>query len=298
MGREVALPSFLDQIQINRNIPRRGKHCGRYSIRGRNEKSGRTVFHRVNCKCWNCSFCAPRKAKRYKRAIREVAEAFDLRIFLTLTLDPSKIEGDPVRYLNGVFAKFRTYLKRELGRVPKYIRVLGFQKNGNPHFHLLIDRCIGFAWVQEAWLAVGLNATQIQVRQRCYRGDLDSPKTRSSKRTLPLPKPCLDSLRFLKAKCGSTEGPALVFQTSNGTPYSDTNILHRELKPAGQKIGAPWLSWHAFRRTHQRFFRLRAERSRTPRPSLDIPSFRPRSISTRSRSPRISARQSKIFREW
>jgi len=42
----------------------------------------------------------------------------------------------------------------------------------------------------------------------------------------------------------------LVFQTSNGTPYSDTNILHRELKPAGKKIGAPWLSWHAFRRTH------------------------------------------------
>jgi integrase len=27
-------------------------------------------------------------------------------------------------------------------------------------------------------------------------------------------------------------------------------LLHRELKPAGRKIGTPWLGWHALRRTH------------------------------------------------
>ena len=43
---------------------------------------------------------------------------------------------------------------------------------------------------------------------------------------------------------------ALVFQTSKGTPLSDTNLLHRELKPAGRKIGTPWLGWHTLRRTH------------------------------------------------
>jgi integrase len=32
--------------------------------------------------------------------------------------------------------------------------------------------------------------------------------------------------------------------------FSDTNLLHRDLKPAGQQIGAPWLSWHTLRRTH------------------------------------------------
>jgi len=154
-GREAALPSFLDPIEINRNTRGRGKHCGRFTVCGRDEKTRSSVFYRVNCKCWNCSFCAPRKAKRYRRAIREVAETFALRIFVTLTLDPSKIEGDPVAYLNDVFAKFRTYLKREMGCVPKYIRVLEFQKNGNPHFHLLIDRCIDFTWMQEAWQAVG-----------------------------------------------------------------------------------------------------------------------------------------------
>lgn len=100
------------------------------------------------------------------------------------------------------------------------------------------------------WMDVDLPLAQIQIRQSYYRGALESPKTRSSRRTLPLPKPCLEALRLLKAKCGSLEGSGLVFQTSKCTPYSDTNILHRELKPAGQKIGAPWLSWHTFRRTH------------------------------------------------
>lgn len=100
------------------------------------------------------------------------------------------------------------------------------------------------------WCDVDLGSAQIRIEQRCYRGDLDSPKTRSSRRTLPLPKPCLEALRRVYAKCGSPEGSGLVFQTCNGTPYNDTNILHRELKPAGQKIGAPWLSWHSFRRTH------------------------------------------------
>jgi integrase len=49
-------------------------------------------------------------------------------------------------------------------------------------------------------------------------------------------------------------GELLVFHTSSGKPYSDTNLLHRELKPAGRQIGAPWLSWHTLRRTHCTLF--------------------------------------------
>ena len=65
-----------------------------------------------------------------------------LRRFVTLTLDPKRIEGDPVRYLNAVFAKLRVYLHRNYGVAPQYIRILEFQKNGNPHLHILIDRYI------------------------------------------------------------------------------------------------------------------------------------------------------------
>jgi integrase len=106
------------------------------------------------------------------------------------------------------------------------------------------------------WADVDFGLAQLRVSQRCYRGEMDSPKTRASQRTLPLPTPCLDALSLLKGKYGVLEGAALVFQTSKGTPYSDTNILHRHLKPAGQKIGAPWLSWHTFRRIHATLLQL------------------------------------------
>jgi len=149
-------PSFLDQLTINRNRPKgRGRHCGRFSIRGVDASTGVTKFHRVNCKCWACSFCGPRKAKRYRHVIAQTAERLQLRRFITLTLAPSKVEGDPVRYLNKTWAKFRTYLKRKLGIAPTFIRVLEFQRNGNPHFHILIDHYIHWNWLKAAWQAVG-----------------------------------------------------------------------------------------------------------------------------------------------
>src|SRR5262249_40846173 len=148
--------SFLDEIEINRNRPQgRGKHCGRFTIRGCDANSGTTKFYRVNCKCWPCSYCGPRKAKRYKRAIAAIAEKLRLCRFVTLTLDPKKIHGDPVRYLNRVWAKLRTYLKRKFGATPAYIRILEFQQSGNPHPHILIDRFIIQSWLQQAWQSVG-----------------------------------------------------------------------------------------------------------------------------------------------
>jgi integrase len=100
------------------------------------------------------------------------------------------------------------------------------------------------------WEDVDFSSSVMHVSQRCYRGQMDTPKTKSSKRTLPLPLPCLAALKRHRANGPLPDVPGLVFQTSNGTPYSDTNILHRELKPAGKQIGAPWLNWHTFRRTH------------------------------------------------
>ena len=105
------------------------------------------------------------------------------------------------------------------------------------------------------WSDLDFRSAQLRVTQRYYRGDIDSPKTRASQRTLPLPPRCLDALKRLEAGSGPQK-EQLVFRTPKGTPYSDTNILHRHLKPAGQKIGAPWLSWHTFRRTHATLLQL------------------------------------------
>ncbi len=109
------------------------------------------------------------------------------------------------------------------------------------------------------WSDVDLETAQLRVSQRYYRGEMDSPKTRASQRTLPLPPECIEAFRRLQAASNlrPEQKDALVFRTiRKGTPYSDTNILHRQLKPAGQKIGAPWLSWHTFRRTHATLLQL------------------------------------------
>lgn len=100
------------------------------------------------------------------------------------------------------------------------------------------------------WKDLDFASGQLRVEQAVYRGLQGSPKTKGSRRTLPLPRTLTGVLARLQAASGRQGGDELVFQTRNGTPFSDTNLLLRELKPAGQKIGAPWLNWHTLRRTH------------------------------------------------
>lgn len=147
---------FFNPIENNRNQKwRRNPWCGRFTAVADDPATQTRRVIRLDCKCWPCCYCGPRKARRYRHAIRRIAEKRRLHRFLTLTLDPSKIEGEPVEYLNRTFAKFRVSLKRKLGKAPSYIRILEFQENGNPHFHILLSHYVEFAWIQEAWQAVG-----------------------------------------------------------------------------------------------------------------------------------------------
>lgn len=91
-----------------------------------------------------------------RQSPQTVAERLKLNRFLTLTLDPAVLGDEPpVAYINATFAKWRTYLKRNFGVSITYIRILEFQKNGNPHFHILVDRFIPQAWIKSTWQAVG-----------------------------------------------------------------------------------------------------------------------------------------------
>jgi integrase len=98
------------------------------------------------------------------------------------------------------------------------------------------------------WRNVDFRSGEIRVEQACYRGLIGTPKTKGSRRTLPMPESLKDELKRLSEK--SASGEHLVFQTRNGTPFSDTNLLHKHLKPVGRKLGMPWLNWHTLRRTH------------------------------------------------
>lgn len=91
---------------------------------------------------------------------------------------------------------------------------------------------------------------EIHIEQANYRGLFGAPKTKGSKRSLPIPKALVAPLARVCGHHARTEDERLVFQSRHGKPLSDSNLLHRHLKPAGARIGAPWLNWHTLRRTH------------------------------------------------
>jgi integrase len=104
------------------------------------------------------------------------------------------------------------------------------------------------------WKDIDFASKQLRVEQNSYRGLIGSPKTKGSKRTVPLPDSVITSLMRLPGHSTQQGGEQLVFHTSTGKPYSDTNLLHRVLKPACRQIGTPWLNWHTLRRTHCTLF--------------------------------------------
>lgn len=106
------------------------------------------------------------------------------------------------------------------------------------------------------WQDVDLDRAELRVTQAVYRGYVGSPKTKGSKRTLPLPEAATLALKKLARRSLSGAAESLVFASRKGTVLNDTNLLLRDLKPAGKQIGVPWVSWHTFRRTHATLLQL------------------------------------------
>jgi integrase len=129
-------------------------------------------------------------------------------------------------------------------REPVYTMVLIAVLTG-----LRIGEILGLRWEN-----VDLDRSERRVEQTVYRGSVGSPKTKGSRRTLPLPETAVMALKRLAQRDGDPE--RLVFSSRKGTALNDSNLLLRHLKPAGKQIGAPWVSWHTFRRTHATLLQL------------------------------------------
>ena len=100
------------------------------------------------------------------------------------------------------------------------------------------------------WQDVDVSGRELHVERAYYRGSMGTPKTKGSKRTVPLPPSAMRALASLPVR------GELVFGSKKGTPLNDTNLLLRVLKPAGKLAGVPWVSWHTFRRTHATLLQL------------------------------------------
>lgn len=110
--------------------------------------------------------------------------------------------------------------------------------------------CSGSLRVPLRWGRVDLVTGKLQVEETCYKGVLGTPKTRASRREVPLPTVVLQALLAHRERSLDTSPEALVFTSRNGKPANADNLLKRELRPACKLVGINRIDWHSLRRTH------------------------------------------------
>lgn len=86
--------------------------------------------------------------------------------------------------------------------------------------------------------------------EESYSGRFGPPKTRSSRRVVPISTVLRSVLEVQRTRCTSSGANDLVFATSKGTPVSPKNLRNRVLEPTRKALGLPKISWHTFRYTH------------------------------------------------
>lgn len=132
--------------------------CGNFSIVGAVKgKIGVMGHSRLLCQCYRCERCRPRKLRRVRSRIAEIATEKKLLRFVTLTLDPKKIpeEARSDKYLRETWRKMRVLLARRFGSSIHFVAVLEFQKSGIAHLHALVGVYIPQEWLSSAWQSVG-----------------------------------------------------------------------------------------------------------------------------------------------
>lgn len=100
------------------------------------------------------------------------------------------------------------------------------------------------------WGTIDFDRGTVRVEETCYKGHLGTPKTRASRRELPLPESIITDLAIHRSHCVDASPSALVFGTRKGTPLSADNMRKRELRPACIRAGIKPIDWHTLRHTH------------------------------------------------
>jgi len=97
------------------------------------------------------------------------------------------------------------------------------------------------------WNRVDFLRGNIEVAETYSDGQFGSPKTRSSRRVIPMSSALCKILGSHRGSCSHKEPEDLVFCTNKGTPLSPKNLYNRALAPACDSLSLPRVSWHSFR---------------------------------------------------
>ena len=100
------------------------------------------------------------------------------------------------------------------------------------------------------WKSFDLLRGTIQVRETMSEGLFGLPKTKCSRRDVPMSEPVLKAFELHRARANQTGPEDLVFATRKQTPLNPKNLLRRELRPVCVELKLPLITWHSFRHTH------------------------------------------------
>jgi integrase len=111
---------------------------------------------------------------------------------------------------------------------------------------LRISEAVGLQWRH---LQLDGSSPHVKVRRGVVRGRLGPPKTRHSRRDVPLGAELVFALRRVRSDGEWPGGEHLVFPASNGAYLHVGNLRRRVLKPAREEAGLRWVGFHTFRHT-------------------------------------------------
>jgi integrase len=99
------------------------------------------------------------------------------------------------------------------------------------------------------WGRIDLDGSVLRVEESCYLGRFGTPKTRSSRRAVPLSPSVVRALAVHRSRCIDSGLEALVFGTREGQP-SKADQIRDLLKQACRRAGVREIDFHTLRHTH------------------------------------------------
>jgi integrase len=111
---------------------------------------------------------------------------------------------------------------------------------------LRVSEAIALDWRH---LQLDGSTPHVKVRRALVKGTMGVPKSRHSRRDVPLDGDLALALRDRRRDSEWPNDDDLVFPVGNGSPIMPGNLRRRVLKPIAQEAGVPWVGFHTFRHT-------------------------------------------------
>lgn len=121
------------------------------------------------CNSWGCLTCKKRNRRKMRYMVLELATAFNMKYFWTLTIPQDMSKAESWEYIQKCWHKFTTIFKRKYGKNLDYIRIPEPHKSGYPHIHFLTNKYLDVRVIRSQWKRLGggyrMKVEQVSVKR-------------------------------------------------------------------------------------------------------------------------------------